>query len=864
MPAPAPTAQPRPTLQEIFGPTLSGEVPPAQDRPTLQQIFSAPPAVPTDPAQILAQQNGQSSSGYKPTFPADPGDSVLKATAKSIGNLPSSFMNFVGGLAHAVFHPIDTVKGLGSVIAGGAEELGQKLGTGNDGKTNSPLPFQNLPTDESTQAFDSFKQAITDKYGSLSKAQKTAETDPFGFGSDVLSILDAGAGLAGKADLLHSYVSSVGGPAADLVSKAGDASGISKVIESAKNSVKNFSPSSSFLPENKALFDSEGIKAPVSALTTSPMIKGLEAVASKTAFGGDVADIATDAKSQLEGKVSDLISKMSQGNVSSESLGRTIKDGLEDVKKSSNDFVQNIVDQVYPKDGISDESLGKLGQGDFKNSEQSFEDAQNKIYTEFKNKYGDTTTVPGNTRSMLSEILTKQGKDWYAGIDPKLQKLFKKLSGETDEVKQLRKEGYPEQVIDQTRQNTTVPFDQLQIIKESIGQAMIKFDDPDLKRIYGAISQDLNQAVESSDPGAGDRLNQMNAKFHSGKQALESNLSSSVTQSSPENIPKNLISKNSADAIQSFKSRVSPDTFKKYSDFFVRNIFDSSMKNGELDISKLKENIGNYDPETIKAWLGKDYEKFQNTISSLDSVDTVRNSSEVKLRKGILDSLSKKNPKDIADALFGQNSATTFKTVKDAIGPEKFSEVQKYFTKDLFEKSVSKLKSGDTDIAGTVKKIRTNLGKYDDDTLNQIFGPGQKKDLDAALSQLDKYKSIDDALKVGQKNTQGSQTAFLRDNISKKDRILTALGAAATGHPAIAAGVALDFAGEAFLSKMFTTDIGRKILTEGLTAPNLTKLKNLNLSDSQILQISTALKDENSDKDSSSARPTLKEIFNEP
>ena len=57
-----------------------------------------------------------------------------------------------------------------------------------------------------------------------------------------------------------------------------------------------------------------------------------------------------------------------------------------------------------------------------------------------------------------------------------------------------------------------------------------------------------------------------------------------------------------------------------------------------------------------------------------------------------------------------------------------------------------------------------------------------------------------------EKIAEGSQTTYTA-------KLTGMLGALFTGHPEVAAGIA---AGDVGLSKIFTTDIGRKWLTEGL------------------------------------------------
>ncbi len=138
-------------------------------------------------------------------FAASADDNPLEAGLKAVGNLPGSVYNFGKGIYDAARHPVDTAKGLGSVAAGGV----QKLIPGQQG---------------SEEAFNAFSGALKDRYGSLENLQKTATEDPFGFGSDVMSVLTGGAALAGKSSTLARAIpkvsSVVTNPASKLVGAA--------------------------------------------------------------------------------------------------------------------------------------------------------------------------------------------------------------------------------------------------------------------------------------------------------------------------------------------------------------------------------------------------------------------------------------------------------------------------------------------------------------------------------------------------------------------------------------------------------------------------------------------------------------------
>lgn len=656
------------------------------------------------PGQNSASQTTDVKNKDAPFQPA-PGDSALKAGAKAAGNLPSSFMNFVKGLGHALIHPIDTVTGIAKTAVGAASELGRKLGSGaNVGQ----------PTTDEERTFDAFKQALSDRYGSIDKAAKTFETDPFGAGADVLSLLEGGGALAGKTDLLHSYLSKVGGPAAEAVSKAGDAAGISKIVEAAKNA--KIAPfAKKYNPEVDAMFDSEGIKAPLSAVTRSPLLQGGEAVLGKGMFGGKITDVVKNATSQLESKVNDLVSK------------------------------------VTPEKSMSEENLGKLMQKGLQDYEDNFKLTEGKIYDEFSKTYGKSNVYGMATKDALSTILSEPGQGLYKGINPDLQRLFSKITGANNpEVKELEEQinkikgdnpnadtiaPLEKTLADKKAQlDKDLTFEELKKIRTQVGEDISRNpDNGEIKRLYGALSKDMESAVkkigeqsplDGDAKAATDALEKLNQGYQTGKAKIESRISQSMAQSNPEQIVNNLLKRNSSDVI---------------------------------------------------------------------------------------------------------------KQVKEMVGPEKFAEVQKSFIRNLFEDSVTREKFD-------VTKIKKKLEEYDPETLDELMSPQQRNDVNDAITQLEKYKTMSDALKSGQKMASGSQTEFLRNVTSTGAKIATFGIAAMTGNLPLIINLSAEVGGEALLAKLFNSEAGRTFLTKGISNESLKNLKGLNLSGPQASLLQGALR----------------------
>jgi hypothetical protein len=123
----------------------------------------------------------------------------LQAGIEATRNLPKSALNFAKNTVSSVTHPIQTLQGVGNTVLGGVNTAAEKL----TGKA--------LRTDQAGQTasntFGAVTSALNDRYGSLEALQKTATTDPFAFGADVVGALQGGAGLAGKTAQLNNVLS---------------------------------------------------------------------------------------------------------------------------------------------------------------------------------------------------------------------------------------------------------------------------------------------------------------------------------------------------------------------------------------------------------------------------------------------------------------------------------------------------------------------------------------------------------------------------------------------------------------------------------------------------------------------------------
>lgn len=162
---------------------------------------------------MLKPVDTQTNTSNAP-FQSVVGENPLVAGAKAVGNLPSSIFNFGKSIVQAVTSPVETIKGIGGVLGGaGTKILEGTVGRGIEAVTGKPLQKTE------TEAFNNFTNVLKERYGSLEKLQKTATEDPFGFGADILGVLEGGAGVLGKTKLLNEAVGTVGRTAITPVTK---------------------------------------------------------------------------------------------------------------------------------------------------------------------------------------------------------------------------------------------------------------------------------------------------------------------------------------------------------------------------------------------------------------------------------------------------------------------------------------------------------------------------------------------------------------------------------------------------------------------------------------------------------------------
>lgn len=520
--------------------------------------YGSPPPVPQKAAPVkMTRAEYEAKYGKPPAASVLPPAGPLDSLKTKLGTRFNTAVNAETSSAAGKLNPLVAgSKIAGAVLGMGNDIIGEGVGavlSAADAATGR-VTSNAIKSASGTQAGKVVLSAIGK---GKSAVDKYAADHPnvAGFASPVI---EGGQLLLNRAGLGGAKVAATAGKDAAV----GTTKTVAKIADGSVPVRRPFA--SSYDAEAAATFKELGVKPPVSAITKSPFVRSAESVASKSAFGQPIVDSLKTAHDQL--------------------IERTTK----------------IVEKIAPEKSVSDENLGKLIQEGFKEYNDKFKVDTEKIYTEFGKQYRGVPAEARGTVGVLQDIVDQQGKDYFRGIDPRLNTMLNKLSGENYSTSALRKAGLPEKVVEASKLQPKLTFEELKATRTSVGEAMIR--DPEnaaLKRLYGALSDDMNATITGHDPAAGKYLKKLNAYYYQQKQKIEGRIAQSIEQSNPERIAQNIIKRNSADTLKVIKEQIGPARFQEVSKAFTRELFDGAKTRGEFDINKLTRRLANYDDATL-------------------------------------------------------------------------------------------------------------------------------------------------------------------------------------------------------------------------------------------------------------------------
>jgi hypothetical protein len=349
------------------------------------------------------QQDPNALPTYGATFPASPQDTGLVAGFKALGNLPSSIYGFGAGLVNTATHLPQTAQNLAGSAIGGVENLqGQNQG--------NPDQYQ--------QTANALGHSLMQRYGSLDALRNTATNDPFGFGTDVVSILAGGAGLIGKGADLGELGSRVAQTALSPITKTG-------------SKLADLTVGGGAIPDVAAASARTGIELPAAAYTNNPIVNAGEALA---ATGGGEAAYSARVENALS-KMQDVSQKVVEsagGTGDLTTAGEKIAQGLKDYEtafNAANDAVfskiKSSVGDVAAKTDASSAALDSI----ISNREAIADTTGIKYFKDKLDVINGTEGYKPPTLDTLKQIRTSVGK--------KIGDAFKDPTADVGQLKQL-------------------------------------------------------------------------------------------------------------------------------------------------------------------------------------------------------------------------------------------------------------------------------------------------------------------------------------------------------------------------------------------------------------------------------------------
>ena len=166
--------------------------------------FDAAPAVSNAPVVSANPFDQFDTSTTRQNVQAESDKSVLGFA----GNVVKSGANLIGGIGHAVMHPLETTKGILDVGAGALQNVLPKSVVDTVNKIDTLFNADPEAAKRAVQAADAMGGVYKEKYGSPDKLLNTLYTDPVGAAADLSTILGLGGGalktVAGAAKVANA------------------------------------------------------------------------------------------------------------------------------------------------------------------------------------------------------------------------------------------------------------------------------------------------------------------------------------------------------------------------------------------------------------------------------------------------------------------------------------------------------------------------------------------------------------------------------------------------------------------------------------------------------------------------------------
>lgn len=315
--------------------------------------------------------------------------------------------------------------------------------------------------------------------------------------------------------------------------------------------------------------ENEGIKLTPAMVSDSPYVIGSERLAETTPIiGSKVTRLRKEAISGFE----NLVNKSAQG--------------LGDVKTSAE--LSNMVD-------------GRIGA-----VRKSFNEAKEKVYEEIMPKISSLKPKTDATLNKATEIVNK----WEGTLSPSgLSKVKEILKDVTpyDEVSKIDSGGLPTPFVNRTQKINIKDIGEMRRLRTKLGKLIDSgFQDPaltgldsDLKGLYGAITNDIDETIKAYDQKLYDPLKQADRMYADGinkfKRASTKQIMR-IARDNPDGLPEAVFKPRRGEWINQSREILGDKTFNQIRSKWFDDIVERSQNvdTNKVDAKKLVNNLEKY------------------------------------------------------------------------------------------------------------------------------------------------------------------------------------------------------------------------------------------------------------------------------
>jgi hypothetical protein len=339
---------------------------------------------------------------------------------------------------------------------------------------------------------------------------------------------------------------------------------------------------SQFDTEIATLAAQKGVDLPASAKTSSNFVKQVEAISQKSFWGGNTTKKIINAHNQINKLAEDLTTELAQP--------------------------------------VDKKSVGDIVKGGFEKFAENFNKTKTAMYDAVPETIGVTPAITENTKDILQKIQERRGQSLVPNSSSFFDDILEKLQ--------------PVEGANIPSETLGLTYDTLKQTRTDIGTKLKNFNDPiatgdkaNLKSLYAALSDDLEETIKVSDPESYKLIEEANNFYRDNIQKINSKVGEQIKNADPEKLLDTLVKPNSETQIAMVKQVLDKDSVENLQQGFVSKMFDESIdrRKGTIDLNKLKTQMKKYGEGTIKELLDPEqYDKLQSALVDLEDIQKIQ------------------------------------------------------------------------------------------------------------------------------------------------------------------------------------------------------------------------------------------------